>query len=1015
MPEDSTASPDEVRTEIRFALSQMGSRDAHHEFEHLARDLARNTVTRNLLPATGPVSTSGDQGRDGETYESDLPAQVEALGRELGVADGDGVALACTLQQSSPLAKFKADIKKIVDEGSSVKWVVAYCEKNVPVGERHTFQAEMLKAHGLHVEVFDGNGIAELLAQRHLYWIARSHLNLPERDLPSPVDPPAWYAMELHRWQPTSDASVATAGDAIEIKSCMRFATESQDARRDLPYWLDLAESILATASLPEVHQMGLRYDIARASLRGLGTLRPAEHHVRTFVEWAARSGESSSLRDAGVLVVYACGATRRGHSDLGPELPQWTARLLTRAEELLAESTGPGNTCALLDAQAFLQLGPDPTDAVTSVDDTEIDPDADFPFWSPQEWEAAIRDGIATRAAVGIIDQDGGLSTMLQLAELLPEAPLFPVRHLSELLSIHAPALADDPRFEQITNLVDARLAAVEGDAAAAAAARDRALSFFKDGRYLLALRELHKARLGWFSGDYGRRLVLVCLMTAECYVRLDLRHAAKYAALVSIHLVRERDSDLVPRALFAAGLADYESGAWYSAAQGLQLAVNAHDSVVSDPDNVEKHPALVQGMAALTTMSGAALHLGEPFKTFLDLTLERAGLADLYSQITAENESSFWTTATYSEAIQHAASELGCAIPSDAGEARSIAWSALGVTWVLKFQNDYETTTVAERVAAQMQIVLADLAPRDPVLVPTRVTIELSTSDPGSEFQMSTPVGTGHASIIEVTIPRMGPATQESLDATSSSSLALAMGAIAEVSALAGDGAFALMMAALEDGLKGRMLFGTAYDQLYETVMPRAVFDEAPRRSTESVPAGLEPSPPCSPELKMPATAPVFFDVGGYEAAIGRRYDRIGALLPVTFPALVADPGFQAAVSELRADGWSDWQILHQVFNVAQNLRFPVGEPPKTEAEAKALTQAFMEAEAPEADPLPAAEFTAATLRETWPMAVITWLQAVAHLPHQNPPDVDAIEHLLRARFLLSHDIEHEDPFTS
>src|SRR2546421_10076214 len=90
---------EQPRAEIRFALNQLAARNGQHEFETLSRMLARATVTRNLLPATGPVAAGGDQGRDFETYRTEIAGQTQRLGRELGMRDGDGVSFTCTLQQ----------------------------------------------------------------------------------------------------------------------------------------------------------------------------------------------------------------------------------------------------------------------------------------------------------------------------------------------------------------------------------------------------------------------------------------------------------------------------------------------------------------------------------------------------------------------------------------------------------------------------------------------------------------------------------------------------------------------------------------------------------------------------------------------------------------------------------------------------------------------------------------------------------------------------------------------------
>jgi hypothetical protein len=62
------ATPDQVIQHVKFALEGLSERNAHHEFEHASRHLARYRIAFNLLPATGPVAAGGDRGRDFETF-----------------------------------------------------------------------------------------------------------------------------------------------------------------------------------------------------------------------------------------------------------------------------------------------------------------------------------------------------------------------------------------------------------------------------------------------------------------------------------------------------------------------------------------------------------------------------------------------------------------------------------------------------------------------------------------------------------------------------------------------------------------------------------------------------------------------------------------------------------------------------------------------------------------------------------------------------------------------------------
>jgi hypothetical protein len=64
----SVATPVQTAQMVRLALGSLAADNAHHSFEHLCRHVAKRRIASNVLPATGPVSVGGDQGRDFETF-----------------------------------------------------------------------------------------------------------------------------------------------------------------------------------------------------------------------------------------------------------------------------------------------------------------------------------------------------------------------------------------------------------------------------------------------------------------------------------------------------------------------------------------------------------------------------------------------------------------------------------------------------------------------------------------------------------------------------------------------------------------------------------------------------------------------------------------------------------------------------------------------------------------------------------------------------------------------------------
>ena len=110
------ATLDQLASQIRFQLEQLSERNGHHEFEHLCRWFARNRICSNLLPATGPVSAYGDQGRDFETFRTYLNKSPIADSSFIGLVSDGPIAFACTLTKQGQIeSKIRSDIGTIME------------------------------------------------------------------------------------------------------------------------------------------------------------------------------------------------------------------------------------------------------------------------------------------------------------------------------------------------------------------------------------------------------------------------------------------------------------------------------------------------------------------------------------------------------------------------------------------------------------------------------------------------------------------------------------------------------------------------------------------------------------------------------------------------------------------------------------------------------------------------------------------------------------------------------------
>ncbi|WP_208881800.1 tetratricopeptide repeat protein [Streptomyces sp. PBH53] len=188
---------------VRFALHTMGERNAHHEFERLCLEVARRRLVSNLLPATGPVSSGGDQGRDGESFWTALAHPPYPLASEFAArASPQRVVLACTIQRADVPAKVRKDLAAITGQGAPVDRVLYFTLAPVPVAARHALQREAREMHDVELDVFDAMALTDFLTAPDLIHLAQRHLGLPS--LPGMAGEPA------------GDLSVAVPEDAIE-------------------------------------------------------------------------------------------------------------------------------------------------------------------------------------------------------------------------------------------------------------------------------------------------------------------------------------------------------------------------------------------------------------------------------------------------------------------------------------------------------------------------------------------------------------------------------------------------------------------------------------------------------------------------------------------------------------------------------------------------------------------------------------------------------------------------------
>jgi hypothetical protein len=997
----------EVRQQIRFGLDQLRARNAHHEFEHLCRDLTRSRICSNILPATGPVSAGGDQGRDFETFRTYLRSTPVVGSTFIGLAKEHPLVFACTTQTKNVSSKIRADVGVIAKGGGHVEDMYCFCTQDVPIAERHALQEWAKKEHKIRLEILDGLALSEMLSERDVFWIAQQYLHIPADVYPRvPADQEsAWYENLLSGWRGRTPR-LHNYSDFAEIKFAVRRATFTPEIKQDIPFWIALLE-LYRTEASPLHLQRRATYEIAVASLRGLGRLFGQEDRIREYFRPLAGLETTDDLMDASCLLSYCTGAFLGGEVGLSAdEIDAWRATFTARLEELLQAAVSYGtkaHLAMLRGAQELFSTHP-PTD--------------------------------------GLIP-DGAMTWWLRVPRFARNAPLFPISGFSDYLTAAVRFIGVHPKYDKLVSATDRLVSKRMGAAAAGEKCRDRALAFHEQGKLLRAIRELHKAKIEWFSDEALSGSILAMLLIADWYCELGLTFAGKYyamaAAWAAIGSSRSEDRQHGASALRAAAMCDYRQGAWCSVPD-LVAASAETEALFSSRSTLEfEKEELDQFARNLVTMVVLGRRIAPELSGFLDGFSDFVKMAE-WGETLAPATRTHWDGISLDDVWKQMQEQLPGRPFGDVGAMREVLWPELGITWSVRWKNDYAHTAVGEQFVAALQILLADLAEAELCLLETEVTVTLELGDVDSCKLDYQPSNKQVAWV--VTLPEHVVEGSE-LSAEVRNALAAAGTVFSCVSMLPQGNLDRELQESFRQGISSKVFVVRSYGELYQAFVDRDQF-EATERHTKAVPlAERNFHAVAHKELAWRGGPGPGYSRAEAERLLTNRYSKANRPIRLTLRRLRADIKFRLLVRKLREEGWLDWHILAVLSSIAINYRawqvpelvayradlsrplFVLDErdgdgPGRIAPRAREglmilerLTGRFGdEEESATSIPIPLNEFSEDRIRQGLSANMLSTVKVLGLENRLDTPVFAAVKHLLANRYgYFSDDIQHED----
>ncbi|MEU0562679.1 hypothetical protein [Dactylosporangium sp. NPDC006015] len=943
----------EAEAYIQFRLSELASRNEHHRFEEIATRIARKRISSNILIATGPVSSGGDQQRDAETYMTRIPDELPHSAGFSASASTSPVVVACTVQQEKLKSKILDDLAGICAEGTDpVDHVAFFSVHAISEGITHDLKKTARDTYGVTLDIFCGADIATFLAEPDLVWVARHYLDLPSSLVPPPEGEPApeWYGKLLERLRQNNGPPALTPATQGEVTQGLRFATWDADANADLPEWLDFMGAFLADSDGNGDSELAFRacYEMAVARFRGMGVATGVEDLVRRAMKFACTNDHTNVVDDAATLASYwgAMWSSGVGRTEAA-EITEAVAQLRMHVEGLIDEtdsSTHPVRAASLTGTLAFLHLVPDWRQAERERGRPEQVDVAEYVGVKLDEFDVDM----SSLAGRGLVNVDAAMKNLVVLVDLLPHARAYSASQLARVFNLFAPVLSDHPSYVDVRDELDAATSKTQGQAATAERCRKRGMAFVKAGKPLEALLELHNAKVNWFNGDTLYGALLTMRYIGKLFADLKLMYAAKmYACAAAAVAAVHSDSEVkvhLPKALLEAAGYSQHAGCWADAAGLTEVALMARARYLTDPFDFEQHPDLEDHQM------NAALELAAVRKfwpTLEPLIAEAHSRTGWFDQLAAMAGSGADFKLTEVEYQQAAFEQFAGPVFGDVGATRIVDFEALGVRWVFNYSNDRATVLAAEGIVAALQVFLADIAPRHPVLMAStvRVTVEVEADADGETNEVDIDDSEPELIARVVLSPEHldGDARQRGLFAT-------CFQLLHAVHARPAADLEALMEPMFKAGLPHKIVIGRPYEEA------AGILDD---RHYARCAAGIRPAssagfrPAASPSLVESTRIGAGYDRSEAIQAIRERYEVVNETLRYTLPRLLADESRLAAVVRLREAGWLDWQILVALGNAAWNWRMlqaGIGPGVGDRAEAMRLAREPETADSPE-----------------------------------------------------------------
>jgi len=253
------------------------------------------------------------------------------------------------------------------------------------------------------------------------------------------------------------------------------------------------------------------------------------------------------------------------------------------------------------------------------------------------------------------------------------------------------------------------------------------------------------------------------------------------------------------------------------------------------------------------------------------------------------------------------------------DIGEERHISWKQLGTEWQVKWNNDYETTLIAEQFIAFLQIFLTEFAQTDLCLVKSIVKLKIKLIEIEKPKCILQPSKKGKKWVVNFPISYNIPQTD--LNRLESNLISICTVLLKEISLLPFNKFMDAFTNCIKKGLSMKIIVGDSYKSIFSFFITEKLFNSIKRKEYVRIEPNRKFHVKENEELKWIDKSYPYFSKEKINEILKGRYKNSYPAIKYTLRELLKAQEFRTLLNKLKKEGWLDWQILTAILGIKYN----------------------------------------------------------------------------------------------